>query len=94
MIQRVMPGLMGLKNIMVINDEAHHCYRERPKTGDDGAEKLRGEEKAEAEENNEAARVWVSGLETVKRRLGISTVADLSATPFFLRGSGYAEGAL
>jgi hypothetical protein len=28
MIQRVMPGLMGLKNIMVINGEAHHCYRE------------------------------------------------------------------
>src|SRR5690606_21926161 len=26
MIQRVMPDLMGLKNIMVINDEAHHCY--------------------------------------------------------------------
>ncbi|MDR2078200.1 MAG: hypothetical protein LBP74_00580, partial [Treponema sp.] len=32
MIQRVMPALMGLKNIMVINDEAHHCYREK---GDD-----------------------------------------------------------
>ncbi|MDR2133539.1 MAG: DEAD/DEAH box helicase family protein, partial [Treponema sp.] len=94
MIQRVMPGLMGLNNIMVINDEAHHCYRERPKTGEDGAETLRGEEKAEAEENNEAARVWISGLEIVKRKLGISTVADLSATPFFLRGSGYAEGAL
>lgn len=28
MIQRVMPDLMGLKNIMVINDKAHHCYRE------------------------------------------------------------------
>lgn len=30
MIQRVMPSLMGLKNIMVLNDEAHHCYREKP----------------------------------------------------------------
>jgi len=29
MIQRVMPDLMGLHNIMVINDEAHHCYREK-----------------------------------------------------------------
>ena len=29
MIQRVMPGLMGMKNILVINDEAHHCYREK-----------------------------------------------------------------
>src|SRR6202521_1353736 len=30
MLQRVMPDLMGLKNIMVLNDEAHHCYREKP----------------------------------------------------------------
>ena len=25
MIQRVMPELMGMKDVMVINDEAHHC---------------------------------------------------------------------
>jgi type III restriction enzyme len=30
MLQRVMPDLMGLKSIVVLNDEAHHCYRERP----------------------------------------------------------------
>jgi type III restriction enzyme len=30
----------------------------------------------------------------VKRKLGISLVYDLSATPFFLRGSGYVEGTL
>ena len=30
MLQRVMPDLMGLKNILVLNDEAHHCYREKP----------------------------------------------------------------
>jgi len=30
MIQRVMPDLMGIKNIMVFNDEGHHCYREKP----------------------------------------------------------------
>ena len=44
--------------------------------------------------NNEAARLWISGLEIVKRKLGITRVMDLSATPFFLRGSGYAEGTL
>ena len=48
----------------------------------------------EAEKNNEAARLWISGLETVNRKLGIPRVIDLSATPFFLRGSGYAEGTL
>lgn len=30
MLQRVMPELMGMKNIMALNDEAHHCYRENP----------------------------------------------------------------
>lgn len=92
MIQRVMPELMGLKNIMVINDEAHHCYREKPDRENEGD--LKGDERKEAEKNNEAARLWISGLEMVKRKLGIAHLMDLSATPFFLRGSGYAEGTL
>jgi len=92
MIQRVMPGLMGLKNILVLNDEAHHCYRTKPEV--DEVSELKGDEKDEAKKNNEAARLWISGLEIVKRKLGITRVMDLSATPFFLRGSGYAEGTL
>ena len=92
MLQRVMPDLMGLKNILVINDEAHHCYREKPGQADDGD--LTGDDRKEAEQNNEAARVWISGLEVVTRKLGVTHVIDLSATPFFLRGSGYAEGTL
>lgn len=92
MIQRVMPDLMGLKNIVVLNDEAHHCYREKPPEPDDDA--LKGDERKEAEKNNEAARLWISGLEAVNRKLGVVRVMDLSATPFFLRGSGYAEGTL
>jgi len=92
MLQRVMPDLMGMKNLLVINDEAHHCYREKPKGSDD--EDLKGEERKEAEKNNEAARLWISGLEAVNRKLGVSRIIDLSATPFFLRGSGYAEGTL
>jgi type III restriction enzyme len=92
MIQRVMPDLMGFQNILVLNDEAHHCYREKPPEPDDEA--LKGDERKEAEHNNEAARVWISGLEAVNRKLGVSRVFDLSATPFFLGGSGYAEGTL
>lgn len=92
MIQRVMPELMSFKNIMVLNDEAHHCYREKPEEPDDDA--LTGEEKKEAEKNNEAARLWISGIEAVNRKLGLLRVMDLSATPFFLRGSGYSEGTL
>jgi type III restriction enzyme len=91
MLQRVMPDLMGLKNIMAINDEAHHCYREKPGSGDPD---LKGDDRKEAEKNNEAARLWISGLEAVNRKLGLNRVMDLSATPFFLSGSGYAEGTL
>ena len=92
MLQRVMPDLMGLKGIMALNDEAHHCYREKPGTEDEA--ELKGDEKEEAKKNNEAARLWISGLEAVNRKLGIRRVVDLSATPFFLSGSGYAEGTL
>ena len=92
MLQRVIPELMGLKNVLVINDEAHHCYREKPETDD--VSELKGDDKNEAKQNNEAARLWISGIEVVKRKLGVQRVYDLSATPFFLRGSGYAEGTL
>lgn len=102
MIQRVMPGLMGMKNVLVINDEAHHCYRERPSRDEDFIDgkgnRLEGEDLKAAKENakkeNEAARLWISGLEIVKRKLGISRIIDLSATPFFLAGSGYREGTM
>jgi type III restriction enzyme len=93
MLQRVMPELMGLKNILVLNDEAHHCYREKPGEEDE-EEDLKGDDRKEAERNREAARLWISGLEAVNRKLGLARVIDLSATPFFLRGSGYAEGTL
>lgn len=97
MIQRVMPELMGLKGVMVINDEAHHCYQEKPTKlleTEDTTEELKGDDKKEAESNNEAARLWINGIKAVQRQLGVNRVIDLSATPFFLRGSGYVEGTL
>jgi len=102
MLQRVMPDLMGMKNILAINDEAHHCYREKPADEsefvDGNGNPLTGQDlrdaKARAKKDNEAARLWISGLEAVNRKLGLARVIDLSATPFFLSGSGYAEGTL
>ena len=91
MLQRIMPDLMGFKHIVALNDEAHHCYREKPNSDE---EELKGDEKKEAEKNSEAARLWISGLEAANRKLGVSRVFDLSATPFFLSGSGYIEGTL
>ena len=38
--------------------------------------------------------MWSSGLLAVQRKIGLRAVYDLSATPFFLSGSGYGEGKL
>jgi type III restriction enzyme len=91
MVRRVCRELGNKKNIIVLNDEAHHCYRRKP----DGEDvKLTGDERVEAEKRDEAARVWLSGIEAVKAKIGVKAIFDLSATPFFLRGSGYPEGTL
>jgi len=92
MLRRAIDDLFTMKNIVVINDEAHHCYRE--KAGTDEVADSKGDDKKEAKENNEAARLWINGIEAIKRKVGVRAVYDLSATPFFLRGSGYREGTL
>jgi type III restriction enzyme len=89
MVSRVFKPMLGKPRVLVINDEAHHCYREKPTD-----EKLVGEDRKEADENNEAARVWISGLEALAEKMEVAAVVDLSATPYFLRGSGYQEGTL
>jgi len=91
MVRRVCRELGNKKNIVLINDEAHHCYRRKM---EEDEEKLTGDERREAEQREEEARIWISGLEAVKEKNGIRVVYDLSATPFFLRGSGYPEGTL
>ena len=91
MLERACGKLLSFKNVVVNNDEAHHCYRERALSEE---EKLDRDSAAEAKENNEAARLWISGIEALKRKIGVRHVYDLSATPFFLRGSGYQEGTL
>ena len=93
MLKRATGDLLAFKNVMVINDEAHHCYRERVRDDDDEAP-IAAEDREEAKRNTEAARLWISGLEALKKKVGVRTVYDLSATPFFLRGSGYREGTL
>jgi type III restriction enzyme len=93
MLQRVMPDLMGMKNILA-STTRRTTATAKSRSNDDDDEDLKGDEKKEAEKNNEAARLWISGLEAVNRKLGLARVIDLSATPFFLRGSGYAEGTL
>ncbi|MCI0705429.1 MAG: DEAD/DEAH box helicase family protein, partial [Planctomycetia bacterium] len=91
MVNRVCKELGTHREIMVINDEAHHCYRGKPT---ETKEKMTAEEKQEAKARAEEARLWITGLEAVHKKIGVKTVFDLSATPFYLKGSGYPEGTL
>ena len=76
----------GKGEIVVLNDEAHHCYQDKLlEHPDDAAEK-------EDEDRNREARVWFRGLLDLRRKAGIKSVYDLSATPYYLKGSGYNEG--
>ena len=91
MLTRVCKELLNAKSVVVINDEAHHCYRHKVNAGKTS---LTGDDREEADKNNEAARLWISGIESLGEKNNIKAIYDLSATPFFLRGSGYREGKL
>ena len=97
--RRILGDLWGRGPIIVLNDEAHHAYRPAL-IPDDG--RLTPSERAEREE----ATVWVSGLDRINNAFtssyvsadghtasgGIRFCVDLSATPFYLGGSGFPEG--
>lgn len=83
-------GVKG-KRIVIINDEAHHCYLPR-QTKD---KSLTTDEKNDLKQENDTAMVWYEGLRQMKL-LGykLQHVYDLSATPYYLKGSGYPEYSL
>jgi type III restriction enzyme len=93
MVRRVCRALGNKKNLIILNDEAHHCYRRKPESTDI-EDAISTDEKSEVKAREEEAKIWISGLEAVKQKLGIRVIYDLSATPFFLKGSGYPEGTL
>ena len=84
-LSRLLGKNMKGRRIVVINDEAHHCYLPKG-TGS----KKKSEEEQETDEENKKAMVWYEGLRQMKR-LGykVQEVYDLSATPYYLKGSGY-----
>lgn len=91
LLSRVLEKGVKGKRIVVINDEAHHCYL--PKTNKDKS--LTDDEKNDLKQENDAAMVWYEGLRQMKL-LGykLQHVYDLSATPYYLKGSGYPEYSL
>jgi type III restriction enzyme len=73
----------GKKNVLVMNDEAHHAYRIKREEADEDEEDEFGETE-EAEEFFKEATVWIDGLDRIHKLRGINFCVDLSATPYFL----------
>lgn len=90
-VRRVLGKLSGYKDIVVINDEAHHAYRQ---SADD---KRSRDVKRRAEEmglDQEEATRWIEGLDRIHKELRIQRCFDLSATPFAPTGRTNTEGGL
>lgn len=79
-IKRTVGKFKSGSRLLILNDEAHHCYlpKSKGKTSDN----------EEADENARAA-VWFSSLRELARKFKLQAVYDLSATPYYLQGSGY-----
>jgi type III restriction enzyme len=79
-VKRMLGKFKTGSRLLIMNDEAHHCYlpKSKSKTTDN----------EEADENARAA-VWFSGLKQISQRFKLQNVYDLSATPYYLQGSGY-----
>ncbi len=86
--RRVLKELGNKQNLLVINDEAHHAYRPASLP-----EEVRAQLSAEEIKEREEATVWISGLDKISAVRDINFCADFSATPFYIKGSGYDEGA-
>ena len=86
--RRVLGKLATHKDIIVINDEAHHAYRKPPEV------KI---SKKQAEEQgidlDEATR-WIGGLDRIHKTRRIQRCFDLSATPFAPTGKKSTDTAL
>lgn len=92
--RRILGDLFERRPIMVLNDEGHHCWRPKARPLDDASK----EEQEMIERERKEATVWVEGLDKInsvaasKNRSGINFCVDMSATPFYIKGSGYQEG--
>ncbi len=80
-IGRLLGGFRPGSRLLIINDEAHHCYLPR-----EDERKAEGED---ADEENRRAALWFNGLVRITQRFKVRSIYDLSATPYYLTGSGY-----
>ncbi|MDD4429470.1 MAG: DEAD/DEAH box helicase family protein [Paludibacter sp.] len=87
-VKQVLGEMSNARNIIVINDEAHHAWRVNPEA--EGKYQRLGSDKDSAEE----ATIWIGGLDRIHKQRGILKCFDLSATPFSPSGKKAAEESL
>jgi type III restriction enzyme len=93
-IKRLLGGRKGRsQSVFVFNDEAHHAYRR----GEAAEEQELVLDEETARKNDREATVWIEGLDRINRVLGgktngIRLCVDVSATPFYIQGSGNKVG--
>ena len=78
MLDRLLKSHRAAERIVVINDEAHHCYRP-PEAG-----RTSREEK----DDEQMASLWFSAVKAIHAEGRLEQVYDLSATPMYLRKPG------
>ena len=86
--RRVLGKLAGYKNLVVINDEAHHAYRQPAEV------KVSKKEAREFGIDLEEATRWIEGLDRLHQTRQIRRCFDLSATPFAPTGKKSTEKGL
>ncbi len=86
--RRTLGKLAAYKDLVVINDEAHHAYRIPAE--DKGNRKKRQEMGLD---DDEATR-WIEGLDRIHKTRRITRAFDLSATPFAPTGKASTEEGL
>lgn len=78
----------GKKNILVLNDEAHHAYRIRGKDASDAADDAEALNEELADDYEVESTVWMDGLDRIHKNRQINFCVDLSATPYYLARAG------
>ena len=86
--REVLGELKDAKNLIVINDEAHHAWRINPEA--EGKYKRQRDLKDSAYEST----VWVGGLDKINKVRNIMRCFDFTATPFFPSGKKASEESL
>ncbi|MDI6692779.1 MAG: DEAD/DEAH box helicase family protein [Anaerosomatales bacterium] len=74
--REVLGEMANARNILVINDEAHHAWRVNPEARD------KYMRQRDLKDSAEEATVWIGGLDRLHRARGLLKCYDFTATPF------------